>query len=708
MGQEAGKPAWPKPAGGYQTVTGRRYGRRHAYVSFRPSLNSQDGDGHQHNEDCERLELEGVQKENSLSFCVGSSPLVQVSSGLLDKPLLGNIGTGEPICQSVPSQPFEVNASPFSLFSYGLEGNQISGNFMDSYENSEDIAEYAPGGSNDLNGQNGIAFVNIDSYEPDSSDGEEDDAQDKFSLAREGAGVFQGTPGNMLSEVEKGIESFTDLQSQLSALNHSVSRECCEEAGPVPLRYFSIDSDLACPNNRTFKSAAEDQAIPKSNLSDANYETQQIKNIVDVGIRTPIAIANELNISDGKTDQGKSSELVVRPKIRRQNTANRLEREKLLPDDDEEESGSWRRIEIAEVQQGRAECALRNSKKDMSSSMFFDSREYEGHQKNTETDLRKNAAAQEQKSLLDDSTFWDEFEDCSRYFSMSHEDKDSSECSDGEWSTAVPTYFTATEKDQSSSDESWETVPGREECEPEVQSSSSDVEEENTDFCFQGGEQTLLEEGEIPWLQYREEVESSSDEENDPVSDFVHPGFFLLDGNNNLEDDSSVSEDLDVEWRLLDEFGDGLGLAQAIPYVDPQFLTFMALEGRLQQAMETALAHLESLGFDIEQAHPPATKETIDCLPQIIVTDDHDGVGQEQCCTICCSEYVKDEIITELPCHHLFHKPCVTLWLQKSGTCPVCRHVLAPVLPEAAAATVSFLSDHDSASSVHSATGASN
>lgn len=62
-------------------------------------------------------------------------------------------------------------------------------------------------------------------------------------------------------------------------------------------------------------------------------------------------------------------------------------------------------------------------------------------------------------------------------------------------------------------------------------------------------EQTLLEEEEIPWLQYREEIDSSSDEENYPFSDFLHPIFFLLDGNNNFEDDSSVSEDLDVEWR---------------------------------------------------------------------------------------------------------------------------------------------------------------
>ncbi|NXL48726.1 PJA2 ligase, partial [Podilymbus podiceps] len=695
MGQEAGKPIWPKPAGGYQTTTGRRYGRRHAYVGFRPSLNSQDRDELQHNEDSERLELEDVQ--NSLCMCI-SFPLVeaQASSVLLGEPFLENVGTGEPICQSVSSQTFEVNASSFSLLSYGLEDSQISGNLMNPYENSEDLAEYESGERNDLNGQNGIAFVNIDSYEPDSSDGEEDDAQDKLSVAREEAGVYQDTLDNMFSELEKDIESFTDLQSQLSALNHSVSRPHCEEARPMPLmRYFSIDSAFMCPNNRTFRSSTEDQATLKNNLSGASYETQQIKNAVNVGIGTPVAIANELNVNDGKTDQGKSPELVVRPKIRKQNTAEQ-ERENLFPNDDEDD-GSWRRTELAEVQQGHAECALQNSK-EMSSSTFFESREYKGHPKNTEMDIRKNAAAREQKKvLLDNNTFWYEFEDCSRHFSVYHKDEDSSECSDGEWSTAVRTYFTATE-DQSSSGESWETVPGREEHEPEDQSSSSGVEEENAGFSFQGGEQILLEEGEIPWLQYREEVESSSDEEDDPVSDFVHPELFLLDGNNNLEDDFSVSEDLDVEWRLLEEFDDGLGLVQAIPYVDPQFLTFMALEGRLQEAMEAALAHLESFGFDFEQAYPPAPKETIDCLPQIIITDDHNG--QEQCCTICCSEYVKDEIITELPCHHLFHKTCITLWLQKSGTCPVCRHVLAPVLPEAEDANVSFLSDPDSASSV--------
>ncbi|NWT14477.1 PJA2 ligase, partial [Vireo altiloquus] len=664
MGQGLGKSAWPKPAGAYQTITGGRYGRRHSYVGFRPFLNNQDRDGHQQNEECKQLELEDVQKDNTLC----SSPLVQVSADLLDEPLSKDAGSREPVRQSASSQTSEVTTSPFSVFCYGLEGNQISQEFMNPYEKSEDLAEYMSEGQNYLNGKNGIAFVNIDSYEPDSSDGEEENAEYKYSWIREAAGLIQGRLDNILSQCEKEVESLSDLQSRLSAFNNSVYKESCE-TGPMP---------VACPNNRTLKSA-EDEPLPKISLNDDSYETQQIKHMVDFGIGTPIPV-DVLNISDGEADQQNSSELVVRPKIRKQNTVKQVERENHLPSDDEEESDSWRTIGIDDVQECHPECPLRDGKEEMNSGLFFLSRMH-SDQKNREIDLRRNAVAREQNNVLSDSAFWNEFEDCNRHYLMSHKDEDSSECSEGEWSTSAPSYFTAVEKEQSSSDESWETLPCREECDPEMQRSCSCVKEENIDFCFQEGEQALLEEGEIPWLQYRDEVESSSDEENDPISEFVHLGFFLLDGNNNLEDDSSVSEDLDVEWRLLDEFGDGLGLPQAIPYMEPQLLTFMALEGRLE-AVETALAQLESLTFDVEQTHPPATKETINCLPQIVITGDYNG--QEQCCTICCSEYMEGEIVTELPCRHLFHKPCVTLWLQRSGTCPVCRHVLAPVRPEAA------------------------
>ncbi|XP_067425381.1 E3 ubiquitin-protein ligase Praja-2 isoform X4 [Emydura macquarii macquarii] len=592
MGQEAGKPAWPKPAGGYQTITGRRYGRRHAYVSFRPSLMNQDRNSSQQNGECEGLELDDVQKEKSLC----PSPLVQVCSALSDEPSLQNVGSEVPVCRTVLRQTIKTNLPPFSPGCYNLEGNQTSGRSMNLDKNPEDCASCTSGECSDLNSQNGIAFVNIDSYEPDSSDGEDDGGQVDLSLAKEEAGIFQETLDHMLSELEKEVESFSGIQSRLSAFNHNASREVFEELGPVPsMRYSSIDSDLGHRNNRIFqKASAEDEAILKNNLSgSASCETQQRKIIADVANRTPVGICNELNTSDGRTNQGNSPELVVRPKVRKQNATNPLDRKKLLTSDDEEKSSTRRWSEIVEVQQGSAECTLRNSKEKMNSNMFFDPRDYESAQKKTKSDLRKNVTIQERTTVVDDSAFWDEFEDCSRHLPGSSKDEDSSECSDGEWSASLPSGFAAAEKDQSSSDESWETLPGKEEREPEVQSSSSGLEEENTDFCFQGGEQTSLEEGEIPWLQYHEEIESSSDEENDPVSHFVHPGFFMLDGNNNLEDDSSMSEDLDMEWRLLDEFGDGLGVAQAISYVDPQFLTYMALEERLAQAMEVTSMFME-------------------------------------------------------------------------------------------------------------------
>ncbi|OXB60294.1 hypothetical protein ASZ78_009406 [Callipepla squamata] len=647
MGQEAGKHAWLKPTGGYQTITGRRYGRRHACVSFRQSLNSQDENQHQHNGEYEGLELDDDQEQNSLSFCEGSGPLVHVSPRLLDEPLLENIGTREPVCQTVFTQTSEANTLPFS---YGVEDSQIAGNVVSPDNNSEGLAKYSSGDCDDLNGCNGIAFVNIDSYEPDSSDGEED-GQDRLCLLREEAGVFQETLDNIVSELEKDVVSFTHLQSQLSTLSDRVSRECCEEIEPVPLtRYFSTDSDFTHPNNRTYKKSAEVQAILKSNPRGGSHETQQV-NTVNVENRTCVTTCNEVNI-DGESEQRNSPELIVRPKIRKPNPTSHLNREKLPSN--EEESISRREGDIDDIQQGCAEFPFRNDKEKLGSSMLLDSRWYNGPQGNTKADLRRSTSAQEQKFMLDDSSFWDEFEDCSRHLPVSHRDDDSSECSDGQWPATSNMCFVAEEKDQSSSDESWETDPVKEEREAEALSSSSSVEV-NADPCFPGGVQMFLEEGEIPWLQYHEEIESSSDEENYPSGDFVHPGFFMLDGNN-LEDDSSMSEDLDVEWRLLDEF-DGLG-AQVISYVDPQFFTYMALEERLAQAMENALAHLESLAVDVEQAHPPATKESIDCLPQITVTDDY------------------------------------------AGTCPVCRHVLAPMLPEAAGATASFLPDDDSSSSV--------
>uniref|UniRef100_A0A8C6A9Q4 RING-type E3 ubiquitin transferase n=1 Tax=Marmota marmota marmota TaxID=9994 RepID=A0A8C6A9Q4_MARMA len=345
--------------------------------------------------------------------------------------------------------------------------------------------------------------------------------------------------------------------------------------------------------------------------------------------------------------------------------------------DNEDYSSTSRWRDAVNADDGHSDGLARRGRGESSSG--YCEPKYSEDKREARNDQVKPEKVPRRRRTMADPDFWTYSDD---YYKYCDEDSDS----DKEWIAALRRKYRNREQTLSSSGESWETLPGKEDREPQqarvsgnVVSNGSSYLEEAQGPPLQEEEQTSLEEGEIPWLQYNEN-ESSSEGDNDSGQELMQPGVFVLDGNNNLEDDSSVSEDLEVDWSLFDGFADGLGVAEAISYVDPQFLTYMALEERLAQAMETALAHLESLAVDVEVANPPASKESIDALPEILVTEDHGAVGQEMCCPICCSEYVKGEVATELPCHHYFHKPCVSIWLQKSGTCPVCRCMFPPPL----------------------------
>uniref|UniRef100_A0A8C9UPN2 RING-type E3 ubiquitin transferase n=1 Tax=Spermophilus dauricus TaxID=99837 RepID=A0A8C9UPN2_SPEDA len=355
--------------------------------------------------------------------------------------------------------------------------------------------------------------------------------------------------------------------------------------------------------------------------------------------------------------------------------------------DNEDYSSTSRWRDAVNADDGHSDGLARRGRGESSSG--YCEPKYSEDKREARNDQVKPEKVPRRRRTMADPDFWMYSDD---YYKYCDEDSDS----DKEWIAALRRKYRNREQTLSSSGESWETLPGKEDREPQqarvsgtcavagasAVSNGSSYLEEAQGPPLQEEEQTSLEEGEIPWLQYNEN-ESSSEGDNDSGQELMQPGVFVLDGNNNLEDDSSVSEDLEVDWSLFDGFADGLGVAEAISYVDPQFLTYMALEERLAQAMETALAHLESLAVDVEVANPPASKESIarhSVFPLALVTEDHGAVGQEMCCPICCSEYVKGEVATELPCHHYFHKPCVSIWLQKSGTCPVCRCMFPPPL----------------------------
>ncbi|XP_075397484.1 E3 ubiquitin-protein ligase Praja-2 [Tenrec ecaudatus] len=684
MDQESNKAAWPKPAGGYQTITGRRYGRRHAYVSFKPCMTRHERSLGRAGDDYEVLELDDVPKENSS----GSSPLDQVHSSLSNEPLCKNSDTeiparGTTLNQSVQSRP------SFAAARRSEEDGGAVGSSIDLHNHFE--GEYVTGAYNASGVQNGNAVVHTDSDDPNAKLGEDNDRLQLSTEDVEGGG-YQEALGDTVFELENGrVEAYTGISPPVTSLNCEI-KKVFEELDSAPVVENSAgDAEFLHQSDQELQSSSSDKVVRKKPQNNASQERQRA-NTAEDSAWVSGHICSEQITSGRENNQERSPEQVVRPKVRKLVSSSQVDKEASVSRHEAKQRSAqkWKEaLEVVEVgENGSEDLLIKCEEYDGEHDCMFLDPPFGGMiQIEPEPDelLPINGATAGRQEAVD-NTFWN---GCGNYYQLYDKDEESSECSDGEWSASLPHRFSGPEKDQSSSDESWETLPGKDENEPELHSDSSGPEEENQELSLQEGEQTSLEEGEIPWLQYNEVNESSSDEGNEPANEFAQPEAFMLDGNNNLEDDSSVSEDLDVDWSLFDGFADGLGVAEAISYVDPQFLTYMALEERLAQAMETALAHLESLAVDVEVANPPASKESIDGLPETLVLEDHTAIGQEQCCPICCSEYIKDDIATELPCHHFFHKPCVSIWLQKSGTCPVCRRHFPPAVIEASAAASS-------------------
>ncbi|KAL0965780.1 hypothetical protein UPYG_G00285630 [Umbra pygmaea] len=679
MGQEAGKPAWPKPAGGYQTITGRRYGRRHAYVSFRPTSAKHRNQASL--EDLPEMEMDGVHREHSISSKGNISSMLHaifpVSSNSVHPGVKAKSGKDAPR----KKQPTSRKSSEAHSINYKkLKSDQPLACDQDQsgFKKSAEASAWPIPEDDNSNPSNSsvLSFVNIDAYEPDSSGCEEE------GQASDPSNGLQKRLDDMIFELGKEFDYLSGLHSYLYT-------KSCDGTDCSHKDTESVNDSLT---NCSSGDYAEEPCLFEHNGTDHVENSPEDQRAPDDLVPAISSITPKGSAELGKDDQRVSqTEMVVRPKIRKQTSETHLEKS-------------------PHREEGLCASAKQTSKtKCVSAPPFFLTQTERPNQEFLfdfpRTDLNGFSSIERRfehggacRKIISDyeEDIWEDLEDFNEKSPPFMKAEESSECSEGEWSASW-TSDSGLEKERHSSQESWETLPALD----ELHSNSSSLEDV-PEFSLPPEEPTPLEEGEIPWLMYNEETGSSSDEDPDVMSHFVHPGLFILDGNNNLEDDSSMSEDLDAEWRLLDDFGEGFGMAQAMSYVDPQLLTYMALEERLAQAMEAALAHLESLAIDVEQAHPPATEQVIEGLPQITILQDHSG--QEQCCAICCCEYVKDEVATQLPCHHMFHKLCVTLWLQKSGTCPVCRHVLSPVVADTPAPT-SFASDQDIPPSNYSAAG---
>lgn len=70
---------------------------------------------------------------------------------------------------------------------------------------------------------------------------------------------------------------------------------------------------------------------------------------------------------------------------------------------------------------------------------------------------------------------------------------------------------------------------------------------------------------------------------------------------------------------------------------------------------------------------PPAASSVIEQLPHIAVGDRVSGSDGQHECTICTDKFCTGGFVTRLPCGHEFHRECVSAWLRRHCSCPVCR-----------------------------------
>lgn len=45
----------------------------------------------------------------------------------------------------------------------------------------------------------------------------------------------------------------------------------------------------------------------------------------------------------------------------------------------------------------------------------------------------------------------------------------------------------------------------------------------------------------------------------------------------------------------------------------------------------------------------------------------------QDACAICLGEYIHSMAVVQLPCRHIFHRPCISAWLLRQNVCPCCK-----------------------------------
>ena len=125
------------------------------------------------------------------------------------------------------------------------------------------------------------------------------------------------------------------------------------------------------------------------------------------------------------------------------------------------------------------------------------------------------------------------------------------------------------------------------------------------------------------------------------------------------------------------------------------------LEAQLRTELQSLTSGLErdATRRANEEKPKPMTQATLCKLRKTKV--DIDMLCSQPSCPVCSEDFQLQMQITQMPCSHIFHAPCVLPWLDVKRTCPICRFELTegnPLFPPSTPHIISTLSNHSRAS----------
>ena len=113
---------------------------------------------------------------------------------------------------------------------------------------------------------------------------------------------------------------------------------------------------------------------------------------------------------------------------------------------------------------------------------------------------------------------------------------------------------------------------------------------------------------------------------------------------------------------------------------DIEIARFLLLTYQLQPRSTHSGLNQEVISRLPRITYSPSGEEEIDSqkndsieVNDIVVTSPSSNAGTAlPTCSICLDNYAPGDVLIQLPCHHDYHERCISTWLVRHPTCPLC------------------------------------